>query len=299
MSGDATMAQLREGRERFFALVSDIRPELHRYCARMVGGISDGEDIVQETLAHAYYALADLEDLPALRPWLFAIAHNRAIDHLRRRERTMTEPIEKVAESYAGDAPEADDALAQAEAVRAALSRFVELPPAQRSAVILKDVLGHSLEEIAALLELSVPAVKAALHRGRTRLQGLAHVSPPVPRAPSPELLRWVALFNARDWDGVRALLSDDVRLDLLSRAKRVGQKEVGRYFHNYNLVQDWHLVPAWLEGREVIAVLRAPGDTRAVYFVELTHVDGRVAMIRDFRYVPYITRDAELVLVR
>ena len=75
--------------------------------------------------------------------------------------------------------------------MRAALSRFVELPPAQRSAVILKDVLGHSLEEIAALLELSVPAVKAALHRGRTRLQRVWRTCRRRCRAaPSPELLR-------------------------------------------------------------------------------------------------------------
>ena len=97
----------------------------------------------------------------------------------------------------------------------------------------------------------------------------------------------------------MRALLSDDVRLDLLSRAQARGAKRGRALLHNYNLVHDWHLVPAWLEGREVIAVLRAPADAHAMYFVELTHVGGRVAAIRDFRYVPYITRDAELVLAR
>ena len=57
---DAVVADLRAGRERFLALVAEVRPELHRYCARMTGSVSDGEDIVQETLARAYYALSEL-----------------------------------------------------------------------------------------------------------------------------------------------------------------------------------------------------------------------------------------------
>src|SRR4030095_1822555 len=70
-------------------------------------------------------------------------------------------------EVAADAALEPDHALARQDAVRTAVSRFLELPPAQRSCVILKDVLEHSLEEIAAMLELSIPAIKAALHRGR------------------------------------------------------------------------------------------------------------------------------------
>jgi hypothetical protein len=104
----------------FLAVVAEVRPDLHRYCARMTGSVADGEDLVQDTLAAAYYELSQLRELPALRAWLFRIAHNR--------------PLE------------------QAEAVRAAVSRFLELAPAQRSCVILKDVLEHSLEEVAALV---------------------------------------------------------------------------------------------------------------------------------------------------
>ena len=111
--------------------------------------------------------------LRGLRPWLFRIAHNRALDHLRRYEARMGEPLESVQEQAIDPAPEPDDTLAHEQAVRAAVSRFIELAPAQRSCVILKDVLGHSLEEIAVLLQLSMPAVKAALHRGRKRLRDL------------------------------------------------------------------------------------------------------------------------------
>jgi RNA polymerase sigma-70 factor (ECF subfamily) len=327
--GDQPLAaRLVESRREFLALVADLRPELHRYCARMVGSIADGEDIVQETLARAYYALPEFPmgrspnapgrspsaseamdgrerppeamdsqegpKFPPLRPLLFRIAHNRALDYLRRYEHRMGQSLESAPDMATDDAADPEDALAREHALRTAVSRFVELAPAQRSCVILKDVLGHSLEEIATLLELSVPAVKAALHRGRVRLRDeLANVAEVTARAASPVVARYAELFNARDWDGVRAMLADDVRLDLVQRSQRAGRRDVGVYFTNYDQVTDWRLRPAWLDGVEVLAVYRKPGDERPGYFIELTTIDGGIAVIRDFRYVPYIAREA------
>ena len=182
MSERDLIGDLRLTRERFATLVAEIRPELHRYCARMTGSIADGEDVVQDTLARA-------------------------------------------------------------EALHAAVSRFVELAPAQRSCVILKDVLGYSLDEIASILGMTVPAVKAALHRGRSRLRELRTIEVPTARSASPEIARYAALFNARDWDAVRAMLAEDVRLDLVARVQRTGRAEVESYFTNYDKVDDWHLV--------------------------------------------------------
>jgi RNA polymerase sigma factor (sigma-70 family) len=287
------VSELHEGRQRFLALVAELRPELHRYCARMTGSIADGEDVVQETLARAYYALSELTELPPLRPWLFRIAHRRALDHLRRYDVRMGRPLDETHDVVADAGLDPEDALARAEAVRAAASRFLDLPPAQRSCVILKDVIGHSLDEIAALLELSVPAVKAALHRGRARLREERAGEPARPRETSPAVARYAALFNARDWDGVRAMLAEDVQLDLISRAQRSGRREVSSYVTNYAAASDWRLVPAWLEGREVIAVFRDPSETRPAYFVELVFTGGQVAAIRDYRYVPYIADEA------
>ena len=294
---DAIFSTLQEGRRQFLALVEDVRPDLHRYCARMTGSIADGEDVVQDTLARAYYELSQLKELPALRAWLFRIAHNRALDYLRRSERRMSEPLE-AAEDVAADAPDPESALAREQAVRAAVSRFLELAPAQRSCVILKDVLAYSLDEIAALLELSLPAVKAALHRGRARLRELSETPDPTaaPRHVSPALARYAALFNARDWDAVRAMLVDDVRLDLVSRLKRAGRQAVAGYFTNYDKVHDWHLAPGWLDGREVLGVFSHAGAARPGYFIELTLLDDRVAAIRDFRYVPYVAREADFL---
>jgi len=86
------------------------------------------------------------------------------------------------------------------------------------------------------------------------------------------------------------------VKLDLVSRWKATGRRQVSTYFTNYDSVTDWHLVPGWLDSREILAVLREPRVPRPTYFIELRLVDdGRVAAIRDFRYVPYIAYEAEI----
>src|ERR1700712_117122 len=142
-------------------MVDGVRPELHRYCARLTGSVIDGEDIVQETLAKAFYALSLSPELPSLRPWLFRIAHNTALDFLKSHGRKYVDAYGEL-EEIAGFEDRADPAL-----VRAALAAFLSLPLTQRSAVILKDVLGHSLEETAATMGSTILAVKAALVRGR------------------------------------------------------------------------------------------------------------------------------------
>jgi RNA polymerase sigma factor (sigma-70 family) len=301
--GDAAAADiigvLEQGRHQFLGLVAHVRPELLRYCARMTGSIADGEDVVQETLARAYYELSQLKEMPALRPWLFRIAHNRAIDHWRHEAHRASEPLEAASEVAAEAGLEPENAAARQQAVRAAISCFLELAPAQRGCVVLKDVLDHSIDEIAAELSLSVPAVKAALHRGRAALQKLTDAPAAPIRVPemSPALKRYAKLFNAHDWDGVRSLLADDVRLDLVSQRKAAGRRDVGVYFGNYERAAGWHLAPAWFDGREVLAVLADARSTTPRYFIELAWTDDRVAAIRDFRYVPYIAQEGTFEL--
>src|SRR5258707_136291 len=69
----------------FLETITQLRPSLHRYCARMTGSVMDGEDVVQEALFEAYRKLEKFDDTRALKPWLFRIAHNRCIDFLRKR----------------------------------------------------------------------------------------------------------------------------------------------------------------------------------------------------------------------
>lgn len=283
--------------ETFRELVEALRPDLHRYCARMTGSVADGEDVVQEVLLRAHASLGEVTHVSQSRAWLFRIAHNRAIDHTRSYRHRMAEPLEAIEgrDEERDSATAADDRLAAREVYLAAITHFSVLPPIQRSCVILKDVLDHSLEEIAELLETSVSAVQAALHRGRTRLQRQRHdtagAAAPL-RSVTPAFARYAELFDARDWDGVRAMLAEEVRLDVVDRFRRSGRGEVGRYFTNYGKIEGWRAVPGWLDGRQALAIIEGAATTPR-YFVDVQTVGDRVTSIRDFRHVPYIARDA------
>ena len=287
----ATPSALADAREQFLAMVAGVRPELHRYCARLTGSVIEGEDIVQDALAKAFYALSLSPEVPPLRPWLFRIAHNAAIDFLKSHGRKYVDVHAEI-EEIAGFEDKPDPAV-----VRAALARFLTLPVTQRSAVILKDVLGHSLEETAETMGTTVMAVKAALVRGRKKLiEAQREDEEESMAAPTrTELDRYVSLFNARDWDGVRALVADDCRLDLVSKSQRRG-KEVGMYFGNYEKARV-SLRIVRLEG-ELACAAYVDGATAPSYFILLDFEGGRVAKIRDYRYVPYIVAEAELETV-
>ena len=280
------------------ALAGELRPELHRYCARLMGSVIEGEDVVQDTFARAFVALDELKEAPPLRPWLFRIAHNRAMDLVRSRAIRAAEPIEAADEVADPESPDPVEVLMRREAVETAVSRFVELPTMQRSVVILKDLLDQSLEEIADMLDLTVNAVKAHLARGRARLTVInaQTPAPSVARPPSPAVARYVALFNGRDWDGLRAMLADDVRLVQSTYPLRAGA-EVRMFFGIYAQYAPVRLAPAWLDGREVIAVYEDPQSVKPSYLMWLEWTDGRVSFIRDYRYVRYVVDDAELVL--
>ncbi|MFC5583046.1 sigma-70 family RNA polymerase sigma factor [Rhodanobacter terrae] len=286
-------------RAALLAVADQLRPELHRYGARLMGSVIDGEDVVQDTLVRALVALQDLEEAPPLRPWLFRIAHNRALDLLRSRAVRMAEPIDAVPDTGDPANPDPAEGLMRQQAVKTAVSRFVELPILQRSVVILKDVLDESLIEIAALLDISVDAVKGDLARGRARLREINAQAGPLPDAQpaSAAVARYVALFNQRNWDGLRALLADDVKLVQSSHPLRAGAADVGLFFTIYSKNDALWLAPAWLEGREVIAVFEDRADPKPSYVMWLEWRDGRISFIRDYRYVRYVTNDAELLL--
>ncbi len=280
-----TPPDLARAREQFLALVDSIRPELHRYCARLTGSVIEGEDIVQETLAKAFYAMSLAPEVPPLRPWLFKIAHNAAIDFLRSHGRKLTD-VRAELDDVAGWDEKPDPAI-----VRAALARFLSLPLTQRSAVILKDVLGHSLEETAETMGTTVMAVKAALVRGRAGLRTEQSEGSSIDAAKRRDLDRYATAFNARDWDAVRALVGDDCRLDLVSKSQRRG-KTVGMYFGRYEN-ENVTLRVVRLEGQLAFAA-HVNGAEKPAYFILLDWEGGRVSSIRDFRYVPYIAAEAD-----
>jgi RNA polymerase sigma factor (sigma-70 family) len=264
-----------------------------------MGSVIDGEDVVQDTLARALAALGEIEETRQLRPWLFKIAHNRALDLLRSRAIRKAEPIEAASDIADEANPDPMEVLMRQEAVETAVSRFAELPLLQRSVIILKDVLDESLKDIAELLDLTVDAVKAHLARGRARLHEInaqATTLSAVTQA-SAATARYVALFNTQNWDGLRALLADDVKLHQSTHPVRVGSADVGMFFTIYAKFEGVRLQPAWVEGREVIAVFEDSAGVKPSYFMWLEWRGGRISFIRDYRYARYIVDGAELVL--
>jgi RNA polymerase sigma-70 factor (ECF subfamily) len=108
---------------------------------------------------------------------------------------------------------------------------------------------------------------------------------------------RYVALFNGRDWNGLRALLADDVRLIQSTYPLRAGAADVGMFFGIYSRSAPVRLAPAWLDGREVIAVWEDAAAVKPSYLMWLEWTDGQISFIRDYRYVRYVVDDAELIL--
>jgi RNA polymerase sigma-70 factor (ECF subfamily) len=189
-------------------------------------------------------------------------------------------------------------------ATTASLHSFMRLPAMQRSCVILMDVLGYSLHEISKVMDGGIPSVKAALHRGRARLRELARNSDdrPLPILTEPQrslLAAYVDRFNARDFDAIRNMLADEVRLELVNKTRMNGKGAVGGYFGNYSLVRDWQLVPGFVDRRPAILV-RDPGDASGAptYFMLLDWAGDRVIGIRDFRHARYATDGAELLVL-
>ena len=287
-------------REAFDRLVGELRPKLHRYCARMTGSVLDGEDVVHEAIVKAIEALSQTELIAHPEAWLFRIAHNAALDFLRRRARQDAAHADEDPDMIIDPVAVADDRQITA----ASLRTFMRIPVVQRSSVILMDVLGYSLEEIGSVMDVSITAVKAALHRGRARLRELAQEPDdvPLPILGEPErslLAAYVERFNARDFDAIRDMLADEVRLDLVAKLRKKGRGEVAPYFDNYARLEDWHLLPGLVDRRPAVLVRNPSDPTEKVgYFILLQWEGDRVANIRDFRFARYATEGAELLIL-
>ncbi len=272
----------------FERLMAGMRPKLHRYCARMTGSAIDGEDVVQETLIKAMTARPATIDNP--EGWLYRIAHNASLDFLRAKKRHALEPLADDA-GYMACEPAPDT-------MGLSFRTFLDLPVLQRCAVVLKDVLGHSVEEIAGVAGCTVPAAKSALQRGRLRLREREDEAAPLPRltdADRRRLQSFTDAFRTGDFDAVRAMLADDVRVDLVNRLVLGGRQESRPYFTRYGEIDHWRFAFGAVDGQGVMLVFDARGPMeRPSHFVVPAWRDGSLVAITDFLYAPYAMEACE-----
>jgi len=281
-------------------LLGELRPRLHRYCARMTGSVIDGEDVVQETMRKAMEAAPAAGPIANPEGWLFRIAHHAALDFLRGRAREETQRSNEDLDMIAA----ARNPIEDRQSAAASLRTFMQLPASQRGSVILSDVLGHSLAEVCEIVGGSAPAVKAALQRGRARLRALAAAADdaPIPRLSDPERTRlkaYVERFNAHDFDAVRAMLAEDVRLEIVNRVRLEQKRNVAPYFSNYATRPYWRFLPGFVDQRPAVLVYDGDDpDQRGKYFVLLGWAGEQVVSIRDFVFARYAMEGAALAVM-
>jgi RNA polymerase sigma-70 factor (ECF subfamily) len=146
------------------------------------------------------------------------------------------------------------------------------------------------------LVEFTGPAVKAALVRARANLTRRAAPTEPYRAEPASiedlgKLRRYAELFNRRDWDSLRALMTEESRLDVVSRVRRRGPA-VAEYYGRYSEiapVEELRAEAGYFDGQAVIALFRRAPSSIPAYFVRIDWNGEHVQLIRDFRYVPYL----------
>lgn len=252
----------------------------------MVGSSIDGEDVAQEAQLKAVQALEGGAAPENFDAWLFRIARNTAIDHLRAARRSGAALI-----AGAEQHPDPGDR----DALMLGFELFMQLPETQRCAVILKDVLGHSIGEIAMIAEISSAAAKSALQRGRTALREMARQpDDAVPSSLSQQervrMARYVGYFQAGDFDAIRTMLAEDVRVDLVGRLELKGLDEASGYFTRYAAEPKWRYQFGLVERRAAMLVFDAAceGAGAPSHFALIEWKDDQVAAIRDFLFAPY-----------
>jgi RNA polymerase sigma factor (sigma-70 family) len=169
LQGDEKLiAMARSGNPSAFETIVDrYQGRLLGFCRQMLGSTEDAEDVLQEVFVNAYRAmLADQREIN-LRPWLYRIARNRCLNHLRKPKADAQESMDMVPEV---DAASTAERVHNREEFRQILSDVNKLPETQRAALLLREMDNLSYEEIAAAMETTVPSVKSLLVRARISL---------------------------------------------------------------------------------------------------------------------------------
>ena len=304
--------------EDFLTLADPYRRELLAHCYRMLGSVHDAEDLVQETYLRAWRSYGGFQGRSSLRTWLYRIATNACLTALEHRERralpsglgAASEPpaaplppdraneipwLEPMPDALVGlgagggadrgtlsqDAMSLDPAavVVSRESMRLAWVAALQLlPPRQRAALILHDVLAWRAHEVAELLGTTTAAVNSALQRARAQLQQDAPTQDAVAEPADPKLRsvldRYAAAFERTDLPALLHLLREDVIVEMPPRPMwYAGREAVGQFFGVQVLSQDrgFVMVPTRANGQP--AMLGYVADRNGVAQAHAVHV--------------------------
>jgi RNA polymerase sigma-70 factor (ECF subfamily) len=279
------LARARDGDERAYeTLIGGHRDELHAHCYRMLASVHDADDAVQDALLRAWRGLPGFESRSSLRTWLFKIATNASFDLLKKRSHREL-PIERGRRIEANGTP--GEALFDAGWIEPYPDRFVEagekspharyeareslelafiaviqnVPPHQRAALIVRDVLGFSANEAADLLDTTVSAVNSSLQRARAtladRLPGNSQ-SEELSRMGGERVQalaqRYAKAIDDADIPGIMSLLTDDATWSMPPH-------------------------PNWYEGRRAIEAFHENDVSRVRWRHRSTSANGQLAI--------------------
>jgi RNA polymerase sigma-70 factor (TIGR02960 family) len=302
----------------FRQLVSPYQRELQVHCYRILGSVADAEDALQETLVTAWQSLPQFEGRASIRTWMYRIATTRCLNMLRAASRRPpmslsigVEPpepsrlgevvwLEPYPDLFLEDLP---DAAAGPEAryeSREAMSlAFVTalqlLPPRQRAALILRDVLDFPASEVASMLDTTEQSVTSALKRARAtvsrELPAPGTLPPPPPNSAGEQELvaRLVEAFDTADVDGLVALMTEDAWLRMPPvPLEYQGRRLIGEFFSAvaFREGRRYRLIPTRANGQPAFAVyLRDPMTEvqRAFGFLVVTLAGRQISAITRF----------------
>ena len=267
----------------FLERTESLRPDLNKYCRSLSGSVWDGEDLVQDTLLRAFARLSQAsEPIENVRAYMFKVASNLWIDKFR-----------GLREVASADFPElVQPELAQPYEIRdAARQLLTHLPPMERATVLLKDVFDFSLEETARALDVTVGAVKAGLHRGRSKLHKMPEKMRENEARPSSSASlakEFVDAFNARDLSRLLAVMREDVTSEMVGMFVENGRESVGKsgksiLHHTFASSDAWRAEMRDFRGEPIVVLWARASDGNAVK--SLARLDEREALITRVRY--------------
>lgn len=290
----------------FGARVETYRRELHVHCYRLLGSIQDADDMVQEAFLRAWRRRETVKDLSSLRAWLYTIATNVCLDALKKRPKRMV-PVTREAESTLAEPLPGEitepiwlepypDALLQAAEDKSPEEQVATrehitmafivalhlLPPRQRAALLLRDVLGWQAGEVAELLQTTVPAVKSALRRAHVTLAEHGYTPDVTPawtpnEAVQTQLDAYVRAWEAADITALVCLLREDATFSMPPIPSWYRGKETIRTLTSITVFSGhahgrWRLLPTYANGQPAFGLYRQaeiPGLYRA-YGIQL-----------------------------